>query len=123
MFKILLTSKTNSLGFWIDLDKHNKKTFLKEVDRLFGKDTGFFIEDCKNVPFEFRHAGIGDKILADRFWDWKTYSKGDRDLLIRYIEYSEDDSSTLCEARAFFKEYGDRLPSKKEFDWSMFFND
>lgn len=103
MHKILLTIEDTDHRHWIDLTNHNQKTFYEEVDRLFGEfkneDNRFWIDEIVNVPFHFRHAGVQDNILTDRFWDWKDYSEEDKELLVNYMEVTCDDESTIEEAR------------------------
>jgi hypothetical protein len=40
--------------------------------------------------------------LTDRFWDWKEYSEEDKELLIKYMDFTCDDESTLEEAKDFY---------------------
>lgn len=103
-YKVLITSKNCSDGHWIDVTSCSQEEFLNEVKRLFGnEDTDFFVEDAKEmIPFEFHHAGVRDQILTDRFWDWRNYSIEDQKLLVRFMEYTQDDAVTLEEAKEFF---------------------
>lgn len=103
-YKILVTSKNCEEGHWIDVTSCTQKEFLLEVQRLFGKeDSDFFVADAEEmIPFEFHHAGVRDQILTDRFWDWRSYSKEDQNLLVKFMEYTHDDAVTLEEAKEFF---------------------
>lgn len=107
LFKILLTDSSTGEQHWIDLTNHTKNSFWNEINKLFDyktiQDSKLEIEEVVNVPFEFRHAGVGKNVLTDRFWDWKTYTESDRELLVKYMyEVSMDDESTLEEAKKYF---------------------
>lgn len=102
MHRILVTSENNANGCWIELDHHTAQSFRRAIKELFGNDGDFFVKSAENVPFEFYHAGVGKRIIAKRFWDWKDYSPEDKELLIRYMAVSQDDASTIEMARAYF---------------------
>ena len=101
--KIHLAS--NSQSHWIDLGPHNKETFQKEVSRLFGSEK-VWREWAEGIPFEFIHAGTENRsiLITERFWDWKNYSPEDQKLLLQFMEISQDDESTLEEAKKYFEE-------------------
>jgi len=122
VYKLLIKSQKNTKSVWLTLDCLNKTTYKKELKKVFKDDKELYIADYKNVPFEFRHAGIVNAIIPDRFWDWKDYSKEDQDLLIKYIEYSQDDESTLKQAKMFVKAHGGKFPDLKEFKRQRFLN-
>jgi len=103
-YKVLITSKNCEEGHWVDVTSCSQKEFLQEVKKLFGnEDTDFFVMDAiKMIPFEFHHAGVGDQILTDRFWDWRSYTEEDQKLLVKYMELTQEDSVTLKEAKKYF---------------------
>jgi hypothetical protein len=127
MHKILLTIEGTEHRHWIELDNHTQESFYEEVDRLFkgikNEDNCFWIDDIVNVPFHFRHAGVDrDKILADRFWDWKDYSEEDKDLLDKYMDVTCDDESTLEEAKEYYNNIGIHLKDLHFKEGRMLFN-
>jgi hypothetical protein len=114
MLKLLIHDPVTNVNHWFVLDNHTKDSFHEELKTVFGDAAldreKLSIEDVENIPFEFRHAGVKDKILADRFWDWKNYSDEDKDLLERYIaEITWDDESTLQEAKEYFSKFKNNI--------------
>lgn len=111
MYKILVTSKNCEEGHWIDVTSCTQKDFFLEVQRLFRKeDSDFFVADAEEmIPFEFHHAGCRDQILTDRFWDWRSYSKEDQELLVKFMEVTSDDEVTLEEAKKYFNFIGNKF--------------
>lgn len=122
MYKLLISSQKVPEGVWFVLDTLNKVTYKEELKKTFKNDEELEIIDFEGVPFEFRHAGLEGANVADRFWDWKDYCKEDRELLIKYMEYTQNDESTLEQAKLFLKMNGEKLPDLKEFKRQRFLN-
>jgi hypothetical protein len=107
MCKILLSLKTTGESHWFNLSESTSETFHNEVLTKFKLTTFkrdlFEIEEVNNIPFEYRHAGLTEKIIADYFWVWKNLNTEDQELLLKYMQFSQNDESTIEEAKKFFE--------------------
>ena len=101
---ITLIDENTNKCVTFDLTNETKETFLEKVDKEFNNKRypEISVYDEDGVPFEFRHAGCIETVLADSFWSWKNLSNEDKKILLEFIEITGEDSVTLDEAKEYY---------------------
>ena len=71
-------------GGWIDLDGHDKQSFLQACQELHKDehDPEIMFQDYEGFPQHF----YNESYLPDELWDWLALDENDRQLLHHYHE-------------------------------------
>jgi hypothetical protein len=107
---ITLIDENTEKRVTFDLTNESKVTFLEKVDKEFNNKRypDIMIDGEEEVPFEFRHAGCTETVLADSYWIWRDLPDEDKQIILEFIELTSEDSVTLEEAKAYFNRVGCR---------------
>lgn len=121
---ITLIDENTEKRVTFDLTNESKVTFLEKVNKEFNNKRypDIMVDGEDGVPFEFRHAGCTETVLADSFWSWRDLPEEDKQTLVDYIEITSEDSVTLEEAKEYFNFTGNNYRDLKLKDKRLIFS-